>query len=113
MGKLRIRELRVEWEETVSSDKAHEQPIAHKTFISEQMFYAQNLSRKMEMRCGKLSKKCNVELKTMSDFQILECQKKYERIGLRDAWNLWYGNIIFKNSGFMWGWSRYNVGKPE
>ena len=76
VGKLRIRELRVEREETISSGKGpHEQQIAHKTFISKQTFYAQNLSREIEMRCAELTQKCNVELKAMRCFQILECQK--------------------------------------
>ena len=49
--------------------------MSSKTFINKQTFYAQNLSREIEMCCRELSQKCNVELKTMSDFQILECQK--------------------------------------
>ena len=75
VGKLRIKEFRVEKEETISSGKSHEQQIAHKTFISEQKFYAQNLSREIELCCGEVSQKCNVELKTISLCQILECQK--------------------------------------
>ena len=55
-GRLKIRELKDEMVKTISLDKAGDREIAHKDFMSEQKFHADNLSREIELRCKELVK---------------------------------------------------------